>query len=158
MTKKYFNIIFFLLLSFQIQAQSFSIKITQVYPPGGVVYGDAYNLSGELDKAEATLRNKYSGRDANYTMELTRPSGKETKAIQNIRWIKVENGKKSNLKSKPSPDPQKSYSKPTTIEIYECNNNGSKKGGSTITDYDYYYLFSKGEVVDTIKEYRIFEN
>ena len=141
MTKKYISTIIFILFSLQIQAQSFSIKITQVYPAGGVVYGDSYNLSGELDKAEATLRSQY--KDVNYTMELTRPSGKETKNIQNIRWVLVENRVKKNRKEKPSP--ASSYKEPTTVIIYECNNNGTPKGQQNPINYDHRYEFSKNE-------------
>ena len=113
------------LMALQAIAQNnFSIKVTQVYPAGNVVYGNTYNLSSELEAAERTLRAQYTGRDANYTMELTRPSGKDTKTIQNIHWILIENGVRKNLKSKPTLADY--YQKVTSIELYACNNNGAK--------------------------------
>jgi len=151
MTKKYFSIILLILFSLQIQAQSFSIKITQVYPAGGVVYGESHNLSGELDKDEATRRNQYTGKDANYTMELIRPSGKQIKDIQNIRWILVENGVKKNRKEKPIP--ATSYKEPTTVKIYECNNNGTLKGQENIINYDHRYEFLKSKEKITVSDY-----
>jgi len=162
MAKKYFiSIIFIALCSLQVQAQSFSIKITQVYPAGSVVYGDSYNLSGELDKAEASLRNQYTGKNANYIMELTRPSGKETKQIQNIRWIRVVNGTKENWNTKPSLLPE-SYPKPTTIEIYACNNNGAKTDSkdNTKIEYNHYFKFYKDKEeipIDGGSNYQPFE-
>ncbi|MCL2650261.1 MAG: hypothetical protein FWD60_04435 [Candidatus Azobacteroides sp.] len=143
MTKKYFfSSIIFVLFSFQMQAQSmFSIKITQVYPSGRIVYSNAYNLSGELDKAEVSLRSQYTGKNANYIMELTRPSGRETKIIQNLTWIRVVNGKKENLTSRPKLEEY--YSQPTKVEIYACDNNGSKKEdkGNIVINYDYSFKY-----------------
>lgn len=142
-----------ILYSFPTQAQSFSIKITQVYPRGGVVFGDSYNLWGELKKAESALRTQYSGGKVNYIMELSGPGTKETKAIQNIRWIKIENGQKIDFKNKPGVE--NSYDEPTTIEIYECNNDGTKKGGGTKTSFDYYYQFTKsGQDTITDRHFR----
>jgi hypothetical protein len=142
--KLVFSIVFFVLVLGEIQAQpgSFAIKITQVYPVGGVVYGNNYNLSGEQDKAEAKLRSQYTGKDANYIMELTYPSGKETKVIQNIYWILIENGKKKNLNSKPRL--QDYYLEPTNIEYYSCDIRGNKKDEFPKIDYEYFYRFYKG--------------
>ena len=150
MKKAIFILIIFILFTGQIFAQpgNFAVKIIQVYPSGGVVYSNRYNLSSELDKAEATLRNQYIGKEANYIMELTRPSGKETKAIQNINWILIENGIKKNRKEKPRVEI--SYEKPTTIKIYECNNNGTPKGQENTINYDHRYEFLKnGEKTKT---------
>ena len=143
MVKKYFlNSVVFVLFAFQMQAQSmFSIKITQVYPTGGVVYGNTYDLSSELEAAEKKLRSQYTGKDANYVMELTRPSGKETKTIQNINWILVKNGVKENYKGKPVILNDSSYPEATKIQFYACNNDGSKRGESVSIDYDHYYEF-----------------
>jgi hypothetical protein len=148
MGKRFLSLIVIILISFQIQAQSlFSIKITQVYPPGGVVYGNMYDLSGELDKAEAQLRSQYNSKNANYIMELTRPSGKETKYIQNICWILIENGTKTNCKSKPTL--KEFYPEPTIVESYACDIYGKLKSYSNYEkfEYDYYYsyCFRKGK-------------
>lgn len=148
--KKYFIVYYFLALFFsQAQAQNFGIKIIQVYPRSEVMYAGAYNLSGELDKAEVSLRQQYVGRDANYIMESTRPSGKKTASIQNINWIRVVNGKKENFKSKPNLE--KSYSQPTKVEIYACDNDGSKKDSkdNTIISYGHYYQFFIDEIEQT---------
>jgi hypothetical protein len=146
MAKKILILAAIFLCSLQIQAQSsFSIKITQVYPAGGVVYGNMYNLSGELNRAETQLRNKYSGNSANYIMELTRPQGKETKSIQNIFWILVENNKTTNRSSKPTL-PQY-YIEPTVAEYYKCDIRGNKVSDYSKQDYDYFYRFYKGNDV-----------
>jgi hypothetical protein len=159
MAKKIFScILFFILCSLYVQAQnnSFSIKITKVYPEGGVVDGDTYNLSGELDKAEAKFRSLYTGRDANYIMELTKPSGKETKYIQNINWILIENGTKKGLKSKPILQPF--YSQPTIIEYYNCDIRGKKKDSASKFNYEYFYRFYKGkDMIENNNEYRTIE-
>jgi hypothetical protein len=156
MVKKISTLIVIVLYSFQILAQSpFSIKITQVYPAGSVVYGNVYNLSGELDKAEQKLRSQYNGKSANYIMELTRPSGKETKYIQNIYWILSENGKKTNHKNKPTL--KEYYHESTIVEYYACDIYGKQKSNSPPKkiEYDHYYCFFKGglqfyKVNDTI--------
>ncbi|MCL2040690.1 MAG: hypothetical protein FWG84_01450 [Bacteroidales bacterium] len=155
MTKKHlFSIMIFVLFSLQIQAQSsFAIKITQVYPSGGVVYGNTYNLSSELDKAEASLRSQYTGKEANYEMELTRPSGRETKTIQNINWILMANTKTIPCKNKPTFNTL--YPEATTVKIYACNNNGSKKGSEEVKEYYYYHQYFKNDVLQPMsKEYR----
>ena len=128
--KRIFCFIFFILIVAQICAQPgrFSIKITQVYPGSSIVHSSNYNLSSELEKAEASLRSQYSVKDANYVMELVRPSGKDTKVIQNIKWIRITNGKKENLKTNPPrPDLNQSYQQATVIKIYACNNDGTEK-------------------------------
>ncbi|MDR2026480.1 MAG: hypothetical protein LBQ01_02850 [Prevotellaceae bacterium] len=143
-----FCILFSVLFSGQVQAQpgSFVVKITQVYPSGDVVYGNNYNLSGELDKAVQKLRSQYNGKNANYVMELTRPSGKETKYIQNIYWILTENGKKTNLKNRPAL--KEYYHESTVVEYYACDIYGRQKSGSAKekVEYDYYYCFHKGDI------------
>ena len=155
MTKKHlFSIMILVLFALQMQAQSsFAIKITQVYPSGGVVYGNAYNLSSELDKAEASLRSQYTGKEANYEMELTRPSGRETKTIQNINWILMANTKTIPCKNKPTFNTL--YPEATTVKIYACNNNGSKKGSEEVKEFNYYYQYFKGDEPQIKnKEYR----
>jgi hypothetical protein len=151
-----FSIVLFVLVLGQIQAQpgSFAIKITQVYPVGGVVYRNNYNLSGELDKAEQKLRNQYSGKNANYIMELTRPSGKETKYIQNIYWVLVENETRKNLKSKP--ELQEHYPQSTAVKYYACDINGKQKSDFKEIKYDYYSRFYReNNTVDApVTEYR----
>jgi hypothetical protein len=155
MTKKYFSIILFTLFSFQIQAQSFSIRITQVYPAGGVVYGNSYNLSGELNRAEEELRRQYTGRDANYIMELTRPSGRETKTIQNIHWILIENGVRRNFRTEPTFED--SYPQAMTMEWYACHNNGTPRGQRTTKNFHYRYRVSKDDIVVFTSEYMTLE-
>ncbi|MDR0630812.1 MAG: hypothetical protein LBF70_02155 [Holosporales bacterium] len=148
--KKYFVFCCYFALCFNyIQAQnsSFSIKITQVYPAGGVVYGNMYNLSGELDKAEQKLRSQYNGKNANYIMELTRPGGKETKYIQNIHWILTENNKTTNYQTKP--EFKDYYSESTVVVCYACDIYGKQKSNSKKEEfeYNYYYSFFKGDTV-----------
>jgi len=129
----------------QVQEDEYSIKIVQVYPKGGGDddYSDTYESNNELKNAERALRNQYTGKDANYDMILTTPAGKETKPVQNIRWILVMNGKEENWKTKPVI--RNSYPEPTKIEVYVCNNDGSKIDKSkVIADSDYYFRFFVG--------------
>jgi hypothetical protein len=144
----------------QAQEEEFSIKITQVYPKGGGDdnYSDTYESGNELKNAERYLRNQYTGKDANYDMELITPSGKETKPIQNIRWILVTNGKEENWKTKPLI--RNFYLEPTVMEIYVCNNDGSKiEKSKVMASSDYYYKFFIGNREQPIKqtEYRTLE-
>jgi len=142
MKKKYFSILILIVLAFQMRAQSnFSIKVTQVYPQGGLVYGNTYNLSSEFENAKKNLRSQYTGKNANYIMELTKPGGKETKPIQNLKWILVTNGKKEYKDKQTYGD---SYPQVTIIKIYACNNDGSINSGSkdnAVIEYDHYYKF-----------------
>ena len=152
--KKYFTICCFLALFFnQTQAQSFAIKITQVYPSGGAVYVNSYNLPGELDKAEVSLRNQYKGKNANYVMELTRPSGKETKIIQNIKWILVEDGKKKDVIGTIQPKPGAVNPQPIIIELYECDIRGGKIKTVWSKNYLYRYEFRKNGNVLFLSDY-----
>jgi hypothetical protein len=77
-------------------------------------------------------------------MELTRPSGKETKYIQNIYWILIENGIKTNCKIKPTR--KEYYPKSTVVEYYTCDIYGKQRSNSEKEkfEYDYYYCFFKG--------------
>jgi hypothetical protein len=145
MAKKIFTLTIFVLFSYQIQAQSsFSIKITQVYPAGGVVFGNNYNLYGDLDKAKTQLLSQYTGKNANYIMELAHPNGKETKNIQNINWILIKNDIKNNLRNKPTF--KESYPQPVNIEYYACDIYGKPKSNSgKIEKYDFFYCFYKGK-------------
>jgi len=145
MTKNIFTLTIIILFSYQIQAQSsFSIKITQVYPAGGVVFGNNYNLYGDLDKAKTQLLNQFTGKNANYIMELAYPNGKETKNVQNINWILIENDIKKNLENKPTF--QESYPQPTNIEYYACDIYGNPKLNSKkIEKYDFFYCLYKGK-------------
>jgi len=124
----------------QAQPGKFSIKVTQVYPSGGVVYGNTYNLSSELEQAEKKLFTQYSSRkNANFVIELSKPSGKISKNIQNIQWVKKENQKLSYFGNKPNL--ALSYNTPTTVEIYACDLNGKKKPhkDNCTVNYTYYY-------------------
>ena len=152
-------LLLFLFENVYAQPGKFSIVITQVYPAGGIVYGNTYNLSSEHETAIRMLSKQYSGKDANYKMELTRPSGKETKVIQNINWILIENGLKKNFKNKPAYD--HFYPHVTSLELYACNNNGSKKEHpeNNIIKFDYYYkIFLNGQELnmDASINYRTF--
>ena len=156
-TRCFFSIAIVILFSFQIQAQTedeFSIKISQVFPPPGPdddVYTDTYESGNELRNVERILRNQYTGKDANYEMELITPSGKETKPIQNIRWILVTNGKDENWKTRPVP--KNFYTEPTSVEVYVCNNDGSKIEKTKVSaNYNHYYKFYIGGKEKPIKQ------
>jgi len=158
MKKIMFCTIFFGLYITYVAAQpgNFSIRVTQVYPAGSVVYGNSYNLSSELEAAEKSLRSQYIGKDANYTVELIRPSGKESKVIQNINWVLIENGVRKNFKNKPVIN--NFYSQATSIELFACNNNGSRKEdtGNITKAYDHYcrlYLNDKEQETDESKHF-----
>jgi len=148
-TRRFFNIAVFILFAFQLQAQyytqdTFSIKITQIYPPGNDSYFDTYDSNNELKNMERIIFNQYyGGKDANYIMELKNPSGVERKPIQNIRWILVTNGKEENWQTKPVP--KTVYSEATLIEIYPCANDGSKnEKGKLAANFDHYFKFFVG--------------
>ena len=155
MVKKTISLNFLLYVLFLnvTQAQNtFSIRINQVYPPqSAAVHVNTYSLSSQLDAAERNLRTEFSSgsrANANYTMELTRPTGRETKAIQNIFWVRSIDGKIDRYKDISAiPKMDASYPKATKIEIFAINNDGSRKNDSrnSVTEFNHYYkLFIDG--------------
>jgi len=137
---KLLAVTFSLLYFGEISAQNdkFAIKVTQVFPAGGTVYDQTIRSSGEFENKQSELLRKYSGTNANYLMELTSPKGKETKQIQNIRWICFENGKEKRLNSKPVL-PQ-SYPVYTEVVFFECTLYGTPKASTTKELYNHYFV------------------
>ncbi len=130
----------------QAQGGAFSIRVREIYPGNATVYGNTFSLSNEQDAAERKLVQQYSGRDANYVIELTRPWGEETRPVQNIKWILIENGIRTLYRSEPVlPDCSPEVLR---MELYPCNNNGSRIGGENVVvrNLDHYYKFYIGSV------------
>ena len=157
--KIFYSLLFLALFFNQVQAQGgYSIKITPVYPAGGEGFSDAYNLPSELDAAEKNLRTQFSsGKLANYNyiMAITTPAGTSKKEIQNISWILEENGKKEHCAKENCTDKKigETYTKITTIKVYECDINGAPKNKAKIDrNYNLHYKFYEGESDKTGKE------
>ena len=143
-TRYFFNITIFVFLVFQVQAQgNFSIKITQVYPsPGGLVYGNTYNLPGELEAAKENLLTQYSKKNANYVMEWTRSGKKDTRNIQNIVFVFTTDDVKYTSTKPKIPGPP---SPPVRIKKFKCNVYGKPTGDPEIEDYCFHFeFFEKG--------------
>ncbi len=127
--KKTIVLIFAILFSIVSLAQNgFRVEIKQVFPTKYIVFSNAFNTKWEMDNAISNQTAKLN-RNSNYQILITTPSGKQTRNIQNIYWIQIVNGDKTNHTNKTYP--HQAYDVPTIWEGYACSVDGSRIKGNT---------------------------
>ena len=134
--KKAISFICLALLSIVTYAQGgFRVEIRQVFPKSSLIYSDVFNFKREMDNAIVSQSAKLRGNNSNYKLQVTTPSGNETRYIQNIVWMESINNKKTYHKQ--TTYPQKSYDVATIWKGCSCNADGSVKGKMQTREFLY---------------------
>lgn len=90
------------------------------------VFQKTFSMKKDLNDAISAQTATLQKTHANYRLTAATPQGRETRYIQNIRWIQVVNGKETYHSSRTYP--AKSYTIPTQWTGYKCDIDGKKTG------------------------------
>jgi hypothetical protein len=152
-TRYFFNLAIFVLAAFQIQAQdNYFIKVTKVYPsPKTVVYTNSYKLIGESETAIKNLNDHYKGENANYVIEIKKPSGTpEKREIQNIYFVYTTD---TDDKKYTSSKPHIQESSPVcTVKKFKCDIEGKPIGSPEVENYCYHFKYFEGATIEGATE------
>jgi len=99
-------------------------------------------MSSELETAENSLYSEYSKKNANYVMEITTPSGKRNREIQNIRYLDVNKNPVFKLEN--------SYKESKTF--YSCDIKGTSLKPIAYTHRYIVYTYKDKMLKDTPKQ------
>ena len=115
---------------------SYRLTIVRTLPgKDRTVFQKTFSMKKDLNDAISAQTATLQKTHANYRLTASTPQGRETRHIQNIRWIQVVNGKETYHSSRTYP--AKSYAIPTQWTGYKCDIDGKRTGDAQKAGFIY---------------------